>query len=152
MTKGTYIRTPEIRDKIRQSLVGRKLSLEHRAKLSLKTISNDHKARLLAGNIRRHELVSIDARFARFVMPEPMSGCHLWIGALDSVGYGTFKLHGKSSIAHGYADDRVRGPLPSGLERDHLCGVRSCVNAAHIERVTHSENVRRAFERKAALR
>lgn len=37
----------------------------------------------------------------------------------------------------------VNGPVPEGLELDHLCRVRRCVNPAHLEVVTHAENVRR---------
>lgn len=39
--------------------------------------------------------------------------------------------------------EHVKGPVPDGLELDHLCRVHNCVNPAHLEAVTHAENVRR---------
>lgn len=35
------------------------------------------------------------------------------------------------------------GPVPEGLELDHLCRVRACINPDHLEPVTHQENARR---------
>lgn len=51
-------------------------------------------------------------------------------------------------LAHRVAFELHNGPIPEGLEIDHLCGNRSCVNVAHLEAVTHAENMRRAFQRR----
>lgn len=78
-----------------------------------------------------------------------VTGCHIWQGGLSSNGYGIFGLDGrKTNNAHIYADNRARGPIPPGLERDHTCNVRRCVNPDHIERVTHAENIRRGCVRR----
>lgn len=66
--------------------------------------------------------------------------CWLWTGSLDQREYGRF---GKRGLAHRMAYEYLVGPAPKGLEPDHLCRVHRCVNPAHIEWVTHRENLRR---------
>lgn len=90
-------------------------------------------------------------RFAEKVSVQP-DGCHLWTGSVNEKGYGTFKaVPGKPPVrAHIWADNQAHGPIPPGLERDHTCEVRRCVNPDHIDRVTHAENLRRMRERRAA--
>lgn len=106
-----------------------------------------HAGRLLGGGAKTGWKGTADERFDSKVIPEPMSGCHLWLGAVDGTGYGSFKVDGKVLTAHAYADNRARGPLPHGLTRDHLCATRLCVNEDHIERVTRAENTRRELVR-----
>jgi hypothetical protein len=50
-------------------------------------------------------------------------------------------------LAHRWAYEHFIGPIPAGLEIDHLCRVRHCVNPAHLEPVTKSENRRRQPQR-----
>lgn len=78
------------------------------------------------------------------VCPEPMSGCWLWVGTVSKQGYGSFSLAGKRFAAHRYSWEASRGPIPAGLQIDHLCRVRCCVNPQHLEPVTGKENVHRA--------
>ncbi len=64
-------------------------------------------------------------------------GCWLWTGGIKGgTGYGSFD--GES--VHRVAYELLRGPIPRGLEIDHLCRVRRCVNPGHLEPVTHREN------------
>lgn len=82
-------------------------------------------------------------RFDEKVIPEPMSGCWLWIGAVQRLGYGTFWLGGKHfQNAHRFSYERHRGAAP-GLDIDHLCRNTACVNPNHLEAVTHRVNVMR---------
>lgn len=71
------------------------------------------------------------------------SGCLEWTGFRNRLGYGRIAFHGKACAAHRVAYELFAGPVPVGLELDHLCGNRACVNVAHLEPVSHLENVRR---------
>jgi hypothetical protein len=88
-------------------------------------------------------------RFWEKVDKSAPGGCWLWTAATKSHGYGFVaiaKVEGRSILrqAHRVAYELTHGPIPDGLEIDHLCRVRNCVNPAHLEAVTHSENCRRA--------
>ena len=69
--------------------------------------------------------------------------CWLWTASKSSDGYGGFRLAGKMVRAHRFAYELLVGPIPDGLELDHLCRVRECVNPKHLEAVTLQENIRR---------
>jgi hypothetical protein len=75
-----------------------------------------------------------------YYSPEPNTGCWLWFRSLDSRGYGN-SWHGNAHWkAHRLAWLAYRGPIPDGLELDHICRVRSCVNPSHLRAVTGKEN------------
>lgn len=76
---------------------------------------------------------------------EQGEGCWLWLGSLTDKGYGRFYMGGKRYLAHRYSYEHFVGPIPEGLEPDHLCRVPACVNPAHLEPVTRSENTRRGW-------
>lgn len=71
------------------------------------------------------------------------SGCWLWMGTLSTRGYGRLWCDGKVRQAHRVVYEILVGPIPSGLQLDHLCRVRRCVNPQHLEPVTNRENGRR---------
>jgi hypothetical protein len=73
--------------------------------------------------------------------------CWEWTGSLMTDGYGQ-KCHGGRYVAaHRLVYEALVGPVPEGLELDHLCGNPSCVNPDHLEPVTHQENMRRGRNR-----
>jgi len=65
--------------------------------------------------------------------------CWLWTGHINHDGYGIFN----KQLAHRWAYRHFTGPVPDGLELDHLCRVRGCVNPEHLEAVTHGTNMLR---------
>lgn len=80
--------------------------------------------------------------------------CWPWTGALDPNGYGRFGLSKtrRTVLAHRFAYTLLVGPIPDGLEPDHLCRVHPCVKAianeqgpAHLEPVTHAVNMGRSY-------
>lgn len=74
-----------------------------------------------------------------------VSGCWLWTGATSQTGYGSVTVAGSTKIAHRVAHEGLVGPVPEGLELDHLCRVRNCVNPEHLEAVSHRENSLRSM-------
>lgn len=89
-------------------------------------------------------MADLPERFWSKVSPEPNSGCWLWTAATTKNGYGKIDMAGRTRDAHRLAYETLVGPVPAGLELDHRCRTRCCVNPAHLEPVTRSENVRRS--------
>jgi len=83
-------------------------------------------------------------RFDAQYEPEPNSGCWFWTGARGRTGYGRFAWDGHDGYAHRAAYERFVDFVPEGLDLDHRCRVRSCVNPAHLEPVTRRENLLRS--------
>ena len=87
----------------------------------------------------------IAARFWSLVDVGTEKACWPWKGFVDPTGYGRFHaIPSRVIYAHRVAYQLLRGPAPAlGLELDHLCRVRHCVNPAHLEVVTLKVNTQR---------
>ena len=90
----------------------------------------------------------IKATWLLRIIIDPFTGCWVWCGAKASGGYGQVKVRGVKHSAHRAFYEAINGPIPDGLEPDHLCNNRPCVNPKHMEPVTRSENLHRAFLRR----
>jgi hypothetical protein len=84
------------------------------------------------------------------------TGCWTWIAAKAN-GYGRFTIgsrptkDSRQTGAHRLAYITLVAPVARELDLDHLCRRPACVNPAHLEPVTHAENVRRGRGREAAI-
>jgi len=89
-------------------------------------------------------LLSLPEQVRRHIEPEPMSGCWLWGGCQSKNKYGGITYNGTRRHSHRLVYQLLKGDVPDGLDLDHLCRVRQCVNPDHLEPVTRAENLRRS--------
>lgn len=84
----------------------------------------------------------LDQRILR--LTDRSGECWLWSGAVDRFGYGRITVKQKPAKAHRISYETFVGPIPDGLQIDHLCRVRRCVRPEHLEPVTAKVNMDRA--------
>lgn len=72
------------------------------------------------------------------------NGCWDWVGSRLKGGYGAWSVKDvRSKVAHRVVFERANGPISEGMQLDHLCRNRLCVNPAHLEVVDNRTNVLR---------
>lgn len=72
-------------------------------------------------------------------------GCWFYTGYTMPNGYGQVRREGKAWLTHRWVYTQLVGPIPTGLDLDHLCRNRHCCNPFQcLEPVTRSENLKRA--------
>ena len=89
----------------------------------------------------------LKSRLVRGVIEAPFgyngTPCWVWVKYINSDGYGCMGVNKKTYSTHRLAYELWNGPIPPGLEIDHLCQTKACCNPEHLEAATHAENVRR---------
>lgn len=100
------------------------------------------------GRQKGHVLIRLFEKLTEGPAPfgRPSLGpCWLWGARIDKGGYGSFWHRNSMRGAHRVCFELLVGDVPQGLELDHLCRVRHCVNPSHLDVVTHAENARRGL-------
>lgn len=69
--------------------------------------------------------------------------CLVWRGGKGKRGYGRFWDKGRLYLSHRWLYEQAKGHVPEGLQLDHTCKNKLCVNLNHLEAVTPSENTKR---------
>lgn len=69
--------------------------------------------------------------------------CWIWQGNKLPKGYGVISFGGSTAYTHRLMYEGEHGPIPAGMQIDHLCRQPSCCNPAHLEVVTPQENTLR---------
>ena len=71
------------------------------------------------------------------------SGCWMWTAARSAAGYGQLRVDGRTIYAHRASYEVYVGPIAEGMQIDHLCRERACINPSHLQVVTNRENTLR---------
>lgn len=92
--------------------------------------------------------------FLQKTEPDPNSGCWLWTGCVHANGYGKIKSKQRTGLAHRFAWELFRAPIPPGMIICHKCDTPLCVNPDHLYVGTDADNCRdkmaRGRDRKAS--
>lgn len=74
---------------------------------------------------------------------DTVTGCWIWQRSKTAQGYGNITVNNKQVLAHRFLYEQYKGVVPEGMELDHLCKNKFCINPDHLQPVTHAENCRR---------
>ena len=88
------------------------------------------------------EIVALDQRNLErfFSKVSGEDGCHTWQGTMNTYGYGHFVVSKKIYRAHRLAYMIAHGSIADGMQIDHTCHNRACVNPEHLRETTHKQN------------
>lgn len=92
-----------------------------------------------------YNVSDLPERIANKIQVDQQSNCWRWASVKNSRGYGRVWLNGKVQLTHRAVYSMLIGEIQSGLTLDHICRVVDCCNPAHLEPVSHRENVRRGI-------
>lgn len=85
----------------------------------------------------------LPARIAIRIAIDSDTGCWNWTGSCQPNGYGRSSVGSTKWLAHRLVYTLLVGEIPCGLDLDHLCRNRRCVNPEHLEPVTRKINLLR---------
>lgn len=92
----------------------------------------------------RGHINTVEVVMEKYVPSDDPVGCWVWAGTKEKDGYGVVQVQGRQWRAHRFIYEALVGKVADGLQLDHLCRNRLCVNPAHLEPVTCEENIGRS--------
>jgi len=87
----------------------------------------------------------VDTTGAHRESPQLWDGCWNWLGSIKPDGYAQIRVHGIKKYAHRVAYELAGLVIPKGMQLDHLCRNRKCVNPLHLEPVSNRTNALRGI-------
>jgi hypothetical protein len=103
-------------------------------------LCDTHEKRLRRHGNPKHGFPALRERLFSRLIINPETGCLLWTGSCSEEGYGRLGRDGRKALVHRVMYELFVGPIPDGLEIDHLCRVRNCAAPGHLEAVTGRVN------------
>lgn len=95
--------------------------------------------------------LSVEDRIMSRVYMKPDCSCWFWRGIHDRDGYAKMTHRNRPIAVYRLAYETFKAPIPDGMEMDHICRERGCVNPSHVEPVTSRENTLRSPIAPAAI-
>lgn len=92
-----------------------------------------------------------EERLEGLSIPEPNSGCWLWLGRLNEWGYGVFRLDNKTVLAHRASWIVNYGEIPDGKKVCHSCDMPPCINPDHLWIGTDDDNAQDCIRKGRAV-
>lgn len=94
------------------------------------------------------QIISQGKSSPRFKKAKFKGNCWLWPYAVNKDGYGKLRKNKQNYEAHRFMYQTLKGNVSEGLELDHTCKNKLCVNPEHLEPVTHAVNCQRKSQSK----
>lgn len=109
------------------------------------TVMKRHRSHPINTDVTAHGTprLVLDRRTPFWDRVRKTDGCWEWIATKNAYGYGVFVRNGSLKMAHRLSYEELVGPIPEGMQIDHLCRNPACINPAHLEAVTQRVNLLR---------